>query len=524
MEENTSINAPAGELLHTFLLHWAEITPDSTAVLHYDGSGGFESISYRRLRRQVTEYAAALDEAGLDVGDRVILESDTSADGIAMLLACSALGLTYIPVSSETPLDRQYGIMESAEPALYLHAANRPEIELPAGVNAGRFDRDTLTISGPPRTRRARWRTPIPTDPAYIVFTSGSTGRPKGVVMSHRGALTFFRGLLARGIVGPGDRVGSTAPFQFDFSLLDIALALGSGATLVPVPRGLLRWPRRFVRFLRDAEITQLNGVPSVWRPALRHEAKSIAALDRLRGVLYSGENFPLPELRQLQDLVPDIRIVNCFGSTESIASSFSDVPNPLPAEIGKLSIGFAHEGADMLLIGDDGTPVNTPENIGEIYLRSAALFTCYWDDPEATARALVPDPLNPRSGLKVYRTGDLGSLGESGEMYFHGRADSQVKIRGNRVELGEVERRIRDFPSIANAAAVVLPVAGQEPALTVFAVLAPGSTLDAAELTAFCRASLPEYMAPQRIVAVAELPLNPNGKVDRRALAGLPV
>ncbi|MBO4275984.1 AMP-binding enzyme, partial [Microbispora triticiradicis] len=193
----------------------------------------------------------------------------------------------------------------------------------------------------------------------------------------------------------------------------------------------------------------------------------------------------------------------------------------PLPPDQKRLSIGRAHQGADLMLIGESGDPINTPGVVGELYLRSAALFSGYWDDPEATARALVPDPLNPRSGQPVFRTGDLAYLGESGELYFCGRADSQVKIRGNRVELGEVERRILEFPGIAGAAATMLPRPEGDPVLAAFVVLEPGApALEHRNLEAFCLATLPDYMAPQRIVQLRELPLTPNGKVDRLALA----
>lgn len=147
----------------------------------------------------------------------------------------------------------------------------------------------------------------------------------------------------------------------------------------------------------------------------LRHEFAGLAALgEQIRGVLYSGENFPLPEMRELHRALPHARVVNCFGSSESIAASFTDVPNPLPAEVDRISIGHAHPGAEMLLIDEDGRPVDTPGVVGQIHLRSAALFHGYWNDPEATAAALVPDPLNPASGQVVFRTGDLAYRGRA--------------------------------------------------------------------------------------------------------------
>jgi acyl-coenzyme A synthetase/AMP-(fatty) acid ligase len=354
----------------------------------------------------------------------------------------------------------------------------------------------------------------------HIVFTSGTTGRPKGVVMSHRAVVAFFHGMLAEAIVTPTDRVASTSPLQFDFSLLDIGLALGSGAAVVPVPRGLVRWPRRLLGFLEDCGVTHVNAVPSMWRPVLHHEFERLSRLTSLRGVLFCGEPFPLTELRALQRALPGARLVNCYGATESMACSFADVPNPLPADLERLSIGRAHRGAEILLLDDEGRPVSAPGEIGEIHLRSPALFTGYWADPDATARTLVPDPLNPGGGTRLLRSGDLAYRGPAGEHYYVGRADLQVKIRGNRVELGEVERCLSEHPRVSCAVALV-DGTGPTAALRAFVVPEPGqSPVTAEELRLFCRESLPEYMVPEHVDWRDELPVTSHGKVDRTALA----
>ncbi|CAM3351054.1 AMP-binding protein [Kibdelosporangium persicum] len=508
------------ETLHEFLLLGARLTPDKAAVVEFAGNEA-GTISYRQLQRRVEECVRTLGELGLDMGDRIILESNTSPSAIATFLACSSLGLPFVPVSPEIPAQRLLSIIEATGPALYLQPDDGRRDGIPAEVGTGRFGPDGVTIDRAPQPRGQFRREIVSADPAYMVFTSGTTGRPKGVVMSHRGILAFYRGMLQHGIVGPESRVATTSPFHFDFSLLDIGLALGSGATVVPVPRPLLRWPRRFVKFLRDTGATQVNGVPSIWRSVLKHEPEQLGELgEQIRGVLFSGEPFPLPELRQLQGLLPAARIVNCFGSTESVASSFTDVPRPIPADMERLSIGFAHPGAEMMLLDDDNRHVAEPGVVGNIYLRSSALFTAYWGDPAATAKALVPDPTNPLTGQTVYRTGDLAYRGEGGELYFVGRADSLVKIRGNRVELAEVERRVAQFPGVAAACALLLP-ADVDPALAVFVVLAQDvESVDELELAAFCMEALPDYMVPREIRVLDELPVTVNGKVDRAALA----
>lgn len=514
------------EMMHQFLSQAGTTAPDKAAILEQTVDGGLRGVSYLQLAERTELFANTLGECGIGVGDRVVIESATSAAAIALLAACSTVGATFIPLSPEVPAARRTQIVESAEPALYLRssAANGDENEIPDRIGFGRFDLDAVKLERDP-PRRARHRTDaVCTDPAYIVFTSGSTGRPKGVVMSHRGYLAFCRGMLAQDICTEEDRVASTSPFQFDFSLLDIGLALGSRATLVPVPRAALRWPRRFARFLRETGATHVNGVPSIWRWLVRLEPDLLADLTAVRSILFSGERFPLRDVRALRQALPGLRIVNCFGSTESIACAFGEVPDPIPPEMRDLPIGRAHQGAEIHLIDRDGRAVDEPGIVGEIYLRSPALFTGYWDDPAATAAALVPDPLEPRSGQVLFRSGDLASRGRDGRLYFHGRTDSMVKISGNRVELGAVERRLREHPALDSAAVLVSdPDGGAEPELAAFVVPAPGSDApSASELRAFCALELPEYMVPQHLRVIERLPLNGNGKLDRAALTGL--
>lgn len=521
--QNPAAVAGPAERIHEFMLAAARTAPDSPAAWEAGDDGTHRVLSYRQLERRAHDYAVTLDSLGLDIGDRVILESDNSASAVAALLACSMLGLTFIPVSPDVPTPRLLAIAATAEPALHLQTVRGVREGVPESIGTARFGPEGVVVERAPVPRTRHRREPVSTDAAYMIFTSGTTGRPKGVVMSHRGVLSFYRGMLRHSIVTAQDRLATTSPLQFDFALLDIGLALGSGAQLIPVPRELMHWPRRLLRFLADTGATQVDGVPSIWRPLLRHEPKGLAALaGQVRGVLFSGEAFPLPELRQLQSLLPQVRVVNCFGPTEAMAFSLTDVPSPLPEGIDKLSIGFAYPGAEMLLIDEDGRPVEEPGAVGEIHLRGPSLFTGYWDDPEATRSVLVPDPLNPRSGQLVYKSSDLAYRGESGRLYFVGRSDLQVKMRGNRVELGEIERRLVEFPGVEAAAVVVRPRPGEDPEL--YAYVVPARDFDArpVAVSAFCKETLPDYMVPRKVELIPALPLTPNGKTDRRALAAL--
>lgn len=337
--------------------------------------------------------------------------------------------------------------------------------------------------------------------------------------MTHRAILAFFRALVNYCNLNTAAKVGTIAPLQFDFSLLDLGLTLGSGATLVQIPRKLSLIPPKLISYIDQQQITQLNCVPAIWQLLLHYAAPDIAKLHHLKTTLFAGESFPLSQIVKLQSLLPQIKIINCFGQSESIACSFTEVPNPLPANSKNLSIGFAHPGAEMLLLDENQQEINLPDQIGEIYLRGANLFSGYWKDPSATNAALIPNPLNPLSGEKIFRTGDLAYKGDQGELYLAGRRDLQVKIRGNRVELEEIERVLGQHPHITQAVAIALKEVDNT-ILTAFLVgTANISVPTTQEIRSFCREILPAYMIPDQVHYLGHLPININGKVDRQAL-----
>ena len=503
-------------LLHHHFLQYSQITPDAYAVISVNNQW-----TYKELSAYAYRYATVLDSCGLATGDRVVLELDPCPQAVALIAACSMLGLVFVPVSPESPQARVEHILQITEARLHIQVAPGSR-SIPAQTNLlrGFLNGNSLQVdSYLPEALRSRKGPVIESDLAYIIFTSGTTGQPKGIMMSHRAILAFFRGLVDHCKLEPTARVGTISPLQFDFSLLDMGLAFGSGATLVEVPRILIHQPKRLVQYLEKHRVSQMNGVPSIWRMILRYASEDIAALRHLQSILFAGEPFPIPDLVHLRALIPHLRIINCFGQSESIACSFTDVPCPLLPETENLSIGFAHPGTEMLLMDDQGHEIQEPAKVGEIYLRGASLFSGYWQNPEATEAALVPNPLRPFAPEKIFRTGDLAYKGLQGEIYCCGRRDLQVKILGNRVELEEVERRLCTHPAILQAA--VIAVKRQEnPMLVAYVVLCKDkSALTTQELRLFCKETLPIYMLPSEIHFRESLPLTTNGKVNRKAL-----
>lgn len=502
-------------LLHQFLLQQSKISPDAIAIISANCQW-----SYQDLAGFADSYADTLDECGLVAGDRVVLMLEPCPQAIALIIACSLLGLVFIPVSPESPLKRVEKILRTTEAKLQITAStNQPNINYKFQIIQGFLDDSILNLKDRiPQKSSFSKRPVLESDLAYIIFTSGTTGNPKGIMMTHRAILAFFRALVNYCQLSSKARVGTIAPLQFDFSLLDLGLALGSGATLVQIPRKLALIPPKLLGYLDRHQVTQLNCVPSIWKLLLHYAAKDLAKLQYLQTTLFAGESFPIPDLIKLQSLLPQLKIINCFGQSESIACSFTEVPNSLASDT-KISIGFAHPGAEMLLLDDERQEINRPDRIGEIYLRGANLFSGYWRDPEATNNALIPNPLNLPSGEKVFRTGDLAYKGLNKELYLVGRRDLQVKVRGNRVELEEVERRLRKHPAISQAAAIAINV-HDNTILAAFLVTDESKAIPTAQqLRFFCQETMLDYMIPSEIHFLDILPTTTNGKIDRQAL-----
>jgi amino acid adenylation domain-containing protein len=501
------------------LLRHAASSPDAIAV-----SAPSAQVTYRDLARAARGFADALDALGAQNGDRLVAALEPGLEAVALLCACSQRGVIWVPVNPDSPVPRIDAIVDSVRPVAVVGTAGASDLVRDAATRArvasGRIEGTSIAWSAIPTRPRRRPRAVVAIDPAYIIFTSGSTGRPKGIVMTHRAACAFLEALIAFTGLARGSVVGSIAPVQFDFWLLDTALALGSGATVAFIPRSSFYQPRRMAREMRQLEVTQMNGVPSIWGGLLHHAAAELAAVETLQSILFAGEAFPLGDLRQLRAMFPALRVINCFGQSESIACSMCDVPNPLPADAVRLAIGRGHPGVEMLNIDDGGHLIAEPGVVGELYLRAPSLFSGYWADEAATAKALVLNPLLPDSGERVFKTGDLVSFDETGDFYFAGRIDEQIKILGNRVELGDIAATLRAMPGVSEAVAVSVP-SRSSTAHAVIACIVPASDQQVTQeaVRAWCLGHLPRYMLPAHIDVMPALPLNANGKVDTRRI-----
>jgi acyl-coenzyme A synthetase/AMP-(fatty) acid ligase len=353
---------------------------------------------------------------------------------------------------------------------------------------------------------------PSPDGLVYVMYTSGSTGRPKGVAVRHRSLGNFLGAMAGLGVMAPGDVTVALASLPFDGSVIELFLPLATGATLVVGQRADARDGARLGRLLLRERVSVLHGTPSTWRLLLDAGAE----LGGLRAALSGGEALPPGLARELRARTP--AVWNLYGPAEttvySLAQLLTDDRTPL--------IGGPIAGTTAYVLDEHLQPV-PPGVLGELHLGGAGLAKEYLNLPELTAARFAE---HPRTGERLYRTGDLLRHHPDGSLTFHGRADHQVKLRGHRIELGEVETVLARHPSVREAVVLLLEFTPGDRRLVAYvrAVPQPAGEVTEEVLKSAARALLPEYMLPARIVLLEAFPLNASGKADRLALAALPL
>ena len=476
--------------LQDLVIDAARRAPDAPAVASQE-----QSLTYGELDTLADRFATALRARGVEPGDRVVLWSGKSALAVAFMQGALRAGAVYIPVNGTNPAARVARIsgdsgavlVTADEAALTGEGSDQTE---PAVVPL-----TDLLAEAPSGTRQPPHR-PAPDDPAYILYTSGSTGMPKGVCLSHRNALAFVDWAADLLEVGPDDRLSNHAPFNFDLSVFDLYAAFRAGASVHLVPPETAYAPKRLVEFVREHRITVWYSVPSVLTLMMREGG----LLDErqppdLRGCVFAGEAFPIAQVQALRKAWPTARLFNWYGPTETNVCTSYEVTDADLARTHPLPIGTASCGDTITL--DPG-----PEE-GEIVVGGPTVMLGYWGRPA-------------HSG--VYRTGDTGRLGPDGALEYTGRIDHMVKIRGNRVELGEIEAAIGAHPAVSEVAVVVVG-SGLEARIHALVVPADGPPPRLLALKMFCSQRLPTYMLLDLLHIVDALPLTPNGKTDRSAL-----
>ncbi len=498
VEWNRSRPGRTRPLFHQAFAARAAAEPDRPALI---AAGGV--LSYGELDRRSDRFAAALARRGAGPERTVGLCLDRGAEMVIAILGVLKAGAAYLPLDPEYPPERLGFMLGDAETALLVASARH------AGLLSGRPGLATweslageLTSGAPPAAPR---REPEPDHLAYVIYTSGSTGLPKAVPVTHRGLANLVREQELLLALPAGSRVLQMYSFGFDASIWDLLMALPRGGALV-IAAGAERLPGP-----EQAALVRRHQVDVAVFPPSALSALPAAELPGIETVISTGEACTA----ELVDRwAPGRRFFNGYGPTEvTLGVSMARCR----AGERKPSIGRPFAGMEVHVL--DPRLRRVPAGVvGEIHVGGLGLARGYHRRPALTAGRFVPHPYADRPGRRLYRTGDLGRLRADGSLEFVGRLDGQVKVRGFRVELGEVEAELRRHPGL-RAAAVAVRGEGGAARLVAYAVPAAGAAVEVAGLREFLRRRLPPYLLPGAWVILDDLPLTPNGKVDRDAL-----
>jgi amino acid adenylation domain-containing protein len=505
---------PADPRLHAGFEAAAVRTPDAEAVVDAD-----RRLTYRQLDDWSDTLAAELQRSGSVPGRLVAVCMRKGAEQVVAALAVCKSGAAYLPVDPDLPPERAAELIRIGE-ARHILVQPGTVPNLPA-----KFTGEILSVR-PDVTSRVERPDRLPADPrriAYVIFTSGSTGTPKGVVIDHLGALNTIEDINRRFGVGPADRVLALSSFSFDLSVYDIFGTLAAGGTIVIPPAAAAKDPARCLELVRKEQVTVWNSVPALAQLAVEEAERDGGGLAGVRLALLSGDWVPLGLPGKLHAASPEMRVVSLGGATEaSIWSIWHEVGDVDPSWT---SIPYGRPLANQRFYVLDGTLEPCPPTVaGELWIGGAGLAHGYWRDQQRTQQSFVDHPQLGR----LYRTGDLGRFRRDGTIEFLGREDHQVKVRGFRVELGEIETVLTAHSRVREGVVVAV---GDRGARRLVAFVVPASAfllqagrgrLLAADVRRYCQRRLPDYMVPPVVLPVAELPLTGNGKVDRARLAGL--
>ncbi|MBZ4398088.1 amino acid adenylation domain-containing protein [Myxococcus sp. AS-1-15] len=498
-----------GPCLHALFEARAARTPDACALV----MGDWE-LTYGELDQRADRLAAALQALGVGPETRVGLCMERSPRLIVSLLAVLKAGGVFLALDPDEPHARLRRILDDARPRVLLTSGTHPELE--AGMTVLHVDAAAERL--PDATGVCLRRDVTPDHLAYVLYTSGSTGQPKGTEVTHRSIVNYLKWSVRTYRLDEGTGSPVLGSISFDGTLTSLFAPLISGRALFLLPRGreldLLSsrdYPEQGFSFIKLTP-SHLRAFDGLGR--LRE------VLERTHAVVLGGEGLHGGDLETWRALRLPTRVINEYGPTEAaVACCFHDVPADGGALPERIPIGKPISNTALYVLDRWGQPVAVGVS-GELYIGGVGLARGYLGRPDLTAERFVPDPFE--AGARLYRTGDLARYLPDGTLEFLGRLDDQLKIRGHRVESGEVEAALARHPRVTHAAVVLQRAPGQEPRLVAYVQPSeprpPGEDLERV-LREFLQGELPEYMRPSVLLILDVLPLTPSGKVDRKAL-----
>jgi amino acid adenylation domain-containing protein len=500
--------------------------PDAVAVWCDD-----ETLSWQQLARRASGLARVLLNAGLEPRDRVAVLLAKGVDVPVAFYGALAAGGVLVPIDPKSPLEQVVRILRAtgathlvSEPdrrdRVVSAAAGCPELAHVVGLepeDGTRFERLSWTTVDEEASDNFPDVDVIELDPAYVLHTSGSTGIPKLIQHTHRSAMSFVDWAVGEYALTKDDRLTNHSSHHTCFATFDFYAAARAGATTIILTPAAMMMPASLAALLEKERVSVWYSVPTALvQLALRGDLDS-RDLSAIRWVLFAGETFPEKHLRRLMGQLPGARFSHVYGSTETNVCTYYHLPRSSELE-SPLPIGKACSNASTLVVDDALEPVRDGEE-GELLVRGSTVMSGYWGEPARNRDVLVRRPSAGELDEVYFRTGDRVRVNEDGNLAFVARADLQVKVRGHRVELEEVEAALLSLESVEAAAAFVVPDGEGSSALRAAVVVDRADAPSAGELTARLRTILPAHAVPAEIAVLDSLPRTPTGKVDRNAL-----
>ena len=503
-------------LLHESLLAPAAATPEKTALVA-DG----RSWTYAELADASLRLARALQDAGLERGDRVVTFMDNTAECAVSIFGTLAAGGAFVVANPQTKTDKLAYMLEDSEAAFLLTESSLGRIwhgatDGPATLrcilcvakgdgDAGAEDFGAALEAAEPAPRDPGT---IPVDLAALIYTSGSTGNPKGVMMTHQN-MVFTAGSVAQYLrLQPDDRIMNVLPLAFDYGLYQLLMAMRIGGTLV-LERSFA-FPAQTLKRIEAEQVTTFPGVPTVYATLVA--MKSPGVYESVRRLTNTAAALPPSFHDQLHEIFPNALIFRMYGLTECKRVSYLE---PELVDEKPTSVGKAIPGTEAFVLRPDGTRVD-PGETGILHVRGPHVMAGYWRSPELSAHWLREGPL---PGERMLCTHDTFTVDEEGFLYFVGRTDDIIKTRGEKVSPIEVENALFAIDGVKEAAVIGVPDDVLGEAIRAYVVLEEDAELTDAEIVAICRTKLESFMVPRDVLFLEDLPKTPTGKVRKKSL-----
>lgn len=519
----------AAEIPYLHISRQCKATPDAVAILD-----GTREVTYRELDEQSNRLAHYLISQGVRSQSLVGILTFPGRLMLTGILGILKAGAAYVPLDPMYPADRieyiaehaqlsilltEQSLQKQTDPIVQKSPSIRKVVYLDEGYEAHGYFEQTGTEewqscpAGDLRVDSA------PHDLMVVLYTSGSTGKPKGVMLNHRGYMNRLEWHQQTFCLQPGERVAQKTSCCFDISVWELLWPLMYGGTVCPVRQEIVKNPWSLARWMTDTKINVMHFVPSLFGEFVDSLEDESYTFPALRWLIFSGEGLPLRPVQKWMDRYGNkTKLANLYGPTEASIDVTYHIISGRPGSGGEMSIPIGKPIPGVYIKNLDEHMREVPEGeLGELWIGGIQLAKGYLYNPEKTREAFHPNPFPEIPGEFIYRTGDLTVKRADGSYEYHGRTDNQVKLRGFRVELGEIEAVLGSHDHVAEAAVIVTqPAPGQQLLLACLA----GKQVPDQEIKNFAVRKLPYYMIPHRVEWLPRLPKNPNGKLDRKALS----